>query len=94
MCSNDFLFQVILACVAAVALAAPQYSYDAPEVREAYVAPVADSREFVPILKDDRVHEEDGTYNFEFEAGNGINFAQAGSPDGDDDAVIKAGQYS
>ena len=82
---------MILACVAAVALAAPQYNYAAPEVR---AASVEDSREFVPILRDDRVHEEDGTYNFEFEAANGISFAQAGSPDGDDDAVVKAGQYS
>ena len=72
--------------MAAVALAAPQYSYDAPEVRE---VSSEESREFVPILRDDRVHEEDGTYNFEVEAGNGINFAQAGSPNGD-----KAGQYS
>nr|XP_027208952.1 cuticle protein CP14.6-like [Penaeus vannamei] len=72
---------VILACVAAVAFAAPQYS-SSEEV------------EFVPILKDDRVHEEDGTYSFDFEAANGISFSQAGSPDGDEDAVIKAGEYS
>ncbi|XP_042891714.1 cuticle protein CP14.6-like isoform X1 [Penaeus japonicus] len=72
---------VILACVAAVAFAAPQYS-SSEEV------------EFVPILKDDRVHEEDGTYSFDFEAANGIRFSQAGSPDGDEDAVIKAGEYS
>ncbi|XP_027208952.2 cuticle protein CP14.6-like [Penaeus vannamei] len=72
---------VILACVAAVAFAAPQYS-SSEEV------------EFVPILKDDRVHEEDGTYSFDFEAANGIRVSQAGSPDGDEDAVIKAGEYS
>ncbi|XP_063587530.1 cuticle protein AMP1A-like [Penaeus indicus] len=70
---------VILACVAAVAFAAPQYD---------------SSEEFVPILKDDRVHEEDGTFNFDFEAANGIRVSQAGSPDGDEDAVIKAGEYS
>ncbi|XP_063610428.1 cuticle protein AM/CP1114-like [Penaeus indicus] len=45
-------------------------------------------------IKDDRVHEEDGTYNFDFEAANGISFSQAGSSGGDDDAVIKAGEYS
>ncbi|XP_042891715.1 cuticle protein CP14.6-like isoform X2 [Penaeus japonicus] len=72
---------IVLACVAAVAFAAPQYS-SSEEV------------EFVPILKDDRVHEEDGTYSFDFEAANGIRFSQAGSPDGDEDAVIKAGEYS
>ncbi|XP_069984883.1 cuticle protein AMP1A-like isoform X4 [Penaeus vannamei] len=79
---------LILACVAAVAVAAPQYSYDGPR------AASSEEREFVPILKDDRVHEEDGTYNFDFEAANGIRFSQAGSPDGDEDAVIKAGEYS
>ncbi|XP_037780499.1 cuticle protein CP14.6-like [Penaeus monodon] len=79
---------LILACVAAVAVAAPQYSYDGPR------AASSEEREFVPILKDERVHEEDGTYNFDFEAANGISFSQAGSPDGDEDAVIKAGEYS
>ncbi|XP_037780195.1 cuticle protein AMP1A-like [Penaeus monodon] len=45
-------------------------------------------------VTDDRVHEEDGTYKFDFEAGNGIRFSQSGSPDGDEDAVIKTGEYS
>ncbi|XP_047469452.1 endocuticle structural glycoprotein SgAbd-8-like [Penaeus chinensis] len=72
---------VILACIAAVAFAAPQYS-SSEEV------------EFVPILRDDRVHEEDGTYSLDFEAGNGIRVSQSGSPDGDKDAVIMAGEYS
>ncbi|XP_063610592.1 cuticle protein CP14.6-like [Penaeus indicus] len=76
-----FYFQIIIACVATVAFAAPQYS-SSEEV------------EFVPILKDDRVQEDDGTYSFDFETGNGISFSQAGSPDGDEDAVIKAGEYS
>nr|XP_027208989.1 uncharacterized protein LOC113802583 [Penaeus vannamei] len=96
----------ILACVATVAVAAPQYSYGVPSAESSeevaapqtsYGAPRAASSEeveFVPILKDDRVHEEDGTFNFDFEAANGIRFSQAGSPDGDDDAVIKAGEYS
>ena len=82
------VFQVIIACLAAVAVAAPSYSYDAPP------ADSSEEVEVVPILKDDRVHEEDGTYSFDFEAGNGISFSQSGSPDGDDDAVIKAGEYS
>ncbi|XP_037780194.1 endocuticle structural glycoprotein ABD-4-like [Penaeus monodon] len=63
------------------AFAAPQYSS-------------SEEAEFVPILKDDRVQEDDGTYSFDFETGNGISFSQAGSPDGDEDAVIKAGEYS
>ncbi|XP_037780466.1 cuticle protein AMP1A-like [Penaeus monodon] len=70
---------VILACVAAVAFAAPQYS---------------SSEEVVPILRDDRVQEDDGTYSFDFETGNGIRVSQAGSPEGDEDAVVKAGEYS
>ncbi|XP_063610603.1 cuticle protein AMP1A-like [Penaeus indicus] len=77
---------IVIACVAAVAVATPQYSYDAPRSTS--------SEEFVPILKDDRVHEEDGTFNFDFEAANGIRVSQAGSPDGDEDAVIKTGEYS
>ncbi|XP_047469744.1 cuticle protein CP14.6-like [Penaeus chinensis] len=79
---------IVIACLAAVAVAAPQYSYGAPR------AASSEEVEFVPILKDDRVHEEDGTYNFDFEAANGISFSQSGSPDGDEDAVIKAGEYS
>ncbi|XP_037780475.1 endocuticle structural glycoprotein ABD-4-like [Penaeus monodon] len=79
---------IVIACLAAVAVAAPQYSYGAPR------AASSEEVEFVPILKDDRVHEEDGTYNFDFEAANGIRVSQAGSPDGDEDAVIKAGEYS
>merc|ERR1712212_1296864 len=74
---------VIIACLAAVAVAAPQY-YDSSE----------ESREFIPILKDDRVHEEDGTYSVDFETANGIRFSQSGSPDGDEDSVIKQGEYS
>ncbi|XP_066943730.1 cuticle protein AMP1A-like [Macrobrachium rosenbergii] len=80
---------VILAALAAVALAAPQYSYDAPAARSS-----ADSSEEVAILRDDRVHEDDGKYNFDFESENGIRFSEAGSPDGDEDAIVSAGQYS
>ena len=79
---------MILAALAAVALAAPQYSYDAP------ARPDDSSEEVVAIIRDDRVHEEDGRFNFDFEAENGIRVSQAGSPDGDDGAVVKAGQYS
>ncbi|XP_063610602.1 uncharacterized protein LOC134784459, partial [Penaeus indicus] len=84
--TGNMNFVIIFACVAAVAIAAPQYSYVTPDSSEEV--------EFVPILRDDRVHEEDGTYKFDFEAGNGIRFSQSGSPDGDEDAVIKTGEYS
>merc|ERR1712002_1228133 len=43
-----------------------------------------DSEEVVPILRDDRTHE-DGHYSFDTEAGQ---------PEGDDGAVHQAGQYS
>lgn len=72
--------QVILAALAVVAAAAPQYKQD--------------SREVVPILKDDRQQDEYGRYNLDVETGNGILLAQSGSPDGPEGAVVKAGQYS
>ncbi|XP_069985448.1 endocuticle structural glycoprotein ABD-4-like [Penaeus vannamei] len=90
---------VIFACVAAVAVAAPQYAYETPA--PTYLAPAASTRdqsaeliEFVPILRDDRVHEDDGRYNLDVETANGISMSQSGSPDGPDGAIVKAGQYS
>ncbi|XP_071516035.1 uncharacterized protein [Panulirus ornatus] len=133
---------VILAAIAAVAVAAPQYGYyslsqdsseesdealvyysghpvDSSEEFEVapvqYSAPPPDSSEevevaqvhysalpadsseeveVVPILKDERIHLEDGRYNYDVETGNGISLSQSGSPDGNDGAVTKAGQYS
>ena len=52
------------------------------------------SEEEIPILKNERVLEEDGRFNFEIETGNGIRMSQGGSPDGVDGAVNHAGQYS
>ncbi|MPC29092.1 cuticle protein AMP1A-like isoform X2 [Portunus trituberculatus] len=52
------------------------------------------SEEDIPIVKDQRVLEDDGKFNFEIETGNGIRMSQGGSPDGVDGAVIHAGQYS
>nr|ADI59754.1 early cuticle protein 6 [Callinectes sapidus] len=69
---------VVLAALAVVAAAAPQY----------------DSREVVPILKDERQQDEYGRYNLDVQTGNGIVLAQSGSPDGPEGSVIKAGQYS
>ena len=74
--------------MAAVALAAPQYSYDAPSSHS------SEEHDFVPILRDERVHEDDGTYNLDVETGNGIVLAQSGSPAGPDGSVVKSGQYS
>ncbi|KAK8740173.1 hypothetical protein OTU49_003078, partial [Cherax quadricarinatus] len=77
----------IIAILATLAASAPQDSYRAPhqESRE---------DEVVPILRDERVHDEDGKFNFEIETGNGISISQAGLPDDDSGAVIKAGKYS
>ncbi|XP_045593600.1 cuticle protein AMP1A-like [Procambarus clarkii] len=88
---------VIIAAVAAVAVAAPQYqlpqtSYGAPAASSRSVS--IDSVEVVPILRDDRVQEPDGRYSVDVETGNGIVLSLNGSPDGSDGAVIKAGQYS
>jgi len=67
---------------------APAYSAPAP----AYSAPRSldsvESAEFIPILRDDRVHEEDGTHNFEFETGNGIAIEQSGDTYGNKQGVI------
>ena len=82
------LLQIVIACVTAMALAEIQYTYGAPS------ADSDGSYEIIPIVKDDRYHEDDGTYSFDFESANGIKFSQSGTPDGDDDAVIKAGEYS
>ena len=88
-----------LAALAALAVAAPQYSQ--PEPIKSYSAPAASTREssfeiveVIPILRDDRVMEEDGRYTLDVETGNGIILSQSGSPEGPDGSVIKAGSYS
>ncbi|XP_068206672.1 cuticle protein AM/CP1114-like [Palaemon carinicauda] len=81
---------VILVTLAAVAFGAPQSArYEAPATSSR-----SDSGERVAILRDDRIMEEDGRFNVEFEAENGIHFAKSGSPDAANGAVIQAGQYS
>lgn len=87
--------QLIVATVAAVAAADSQYYYRPPET---HAAPAASARsefvEVVPILRDERVHSEDGSYSYVVETGNGIAMSQSGSPTGPEGAVIKAGEYS
>lgn len=72
---------MIIALLASVAVAAPTYEATSSE-KEA------------PILRDDRIHEEDGRYNFEVETGNGISISQSGSPGEETGAINKAGHYS
>ncbi|XP_071516398.1 cuticle protein AM1159-like [Panulirus ornatus] len=71
----------------AVALAVPQLSYSAPTL-------ASSEEDVVPILKDERVHEQDGKFTVDVETGNGIRLSHAGSPNTDTGAVIQAGQYS
>ncbi|XP_064093872.1 cuticle protein AMP1A-like [Macrobrachium nipponense] len=95
---------LICAVLVAVAFAAPQYNYQAPaatssseeDSNERVVVHQQrdDSGERVAILRDERVMEEDGRFNVEFEAANGIHFAKAGSPETENGAIIQAGQYS
>ncbi|XP_066943609.1 cuticle protein AMP1A-like [Macrobrachium rosenbergii] len=92
---------LICTVLAAVAIAAPQYNYQAPAAsseedsnERVVVHQRDDSGERVAILRDERVMEEDGRFNVEFEAANGIHFAKAGSPETESGAIIQAGQYS
>merc|ERR1712002_589143 len=56
---------VIIACLAAVAIAAPQVDNEARSA---------------PILRDDRTDDGPGPFTYEFETGNGIEVAAAGTP--------------
>nr|XP_045621323.1 cuticle protein AM1199-like [Procambarus clarkii] len=58
------LLQVVLACLAAMAAAAPQLQDPPP----------------VAILRDDRQHSSDGNFNYAFEAENGIVAQASGTP--------------
>ncbi|KAK7085906.1 hypothetical protein SK128_013019 [Halocaridina rubra] len=69
---------VFFFALAAVAFGAPQ---------------ILNSADFVPILRDDRIQEDDGRYNFDVETGNGIVISQSGSPVSQG-AIASAGQYS
>merc|ERR1712106_576598 len=62
---------------------APAYAYSAPRSVDS-----DESVEFIPIVRDTRVHEEDGTYNFDVETGNGIVLSQSGDSDGDKQGSI------
>ncbi|KAK8719074.1 hypothetical protein OTU49_014258, partial [Cherax quadricarinatus] len=82
---------VVLAVLASVAIAAPQYAAPAPSPSR---YSDDDSKENVPILRDERVHEEDGTYSVAVETGDGIQVSESGAPTGPDGAIESSGQYS
>ncbi|XP_027208926.2 cuticle protein AMP1A-like [Penaeus vannamei] len=75
---------VVLALLAAAATAVPVY--DGAQAR-------FDSGEVVAILRDDRVIEDDGRYNFDMETANGIVMSESGSH-GLEGAIVSAGSYS
>lgn len=62
--NKPFPPQIILACLAAIAVAAPQ------EIQ----------RPIIQILRDDRVDNGDGTFTYQFETENGIATDVAGQP--------------
>ena len=64
----------------------PSSGYGAPSVR-------TDSVEHIPILRDDRIHE-DGHYSTDIETANGIVASEAGQPTGSNKAVVSSGHYS
>lgn len=73
--------QVVLSLLVCLAAAAPDYSS-------------ASSEKTAAILRDDRIREDDGRYNFEVETANGIQISQSGNPEGDAGAVTKSGHFS
>merc|ERR1711970_601716 len=78
---------LLLAALAAAAAAAPQnYRYAEPAPRQ--ILDSDESFEVIPILRDDRVQEEDGTYTVDIETGNGIVLSQAGDSSGEQQGVI------
>jgi len=69
-----------------VAVACADRLYEPPAAR-------ADSDE-IAILRDERVIEDDGRYNFDMETANGIKVSESGSPVGDEGAINSAGSFS
>ena len=61
-----------------MAFAAPQYDQDSDEV--------------IPILRDDRVHPDDGSYSFDVETGDGIVRSESGARIPDESAEGAVGQ--
>nr|XP_027239195.1 cuticle protein CP14.6-like [Penaeus vannamei] len=59
-----------------------------------YEAPARDDSDEIAILRDDRVIEDDGRYNFDMETANGIVFSESGSPVGEDGAIHSSGSFS
>ncbi|XP_068206090.1 cuticle protein CP14.6-like isoform X1 [Palaemon carinicauda] len=78
-------FVAVFASLTAVALAAPQYSYGRGG---------GDSSEEIPIIRDDRDRDDYGRYSVNVETANGIELADAGTPDGPKGTVVSSGFFS
>ncbi|XP_037780416.1 cuticle protein AMP1A-like [Penaeus monodon] len=76
---------VVLFALASVAAAVPQ-GYGAPQ-------PPRYNSEEIAILRDERVIEDDGRYNFDMETANGIKVSEHGTP-GEKGAINSAGSFS
>ena len=73
---EKFNFQIIVACLAAVALAAPKPDYPSSADQRSF----SDSAEHIHILRDDRQMSDDGSsYNFAVETEDGIVREEFGS---------------
>ena len=75
----------MLALVGAV-IARPQSGYSAPSNAR------SDEKEPIAILRDERVHPEDGSYSFDIETADGIQRSEAGQNQNEAGAVVQAGQ--
>ncbi|XP_037780442.1 cuticle protein AMP1A-like [Penaeus monodon] len=79
---------VVFSLLATAAYAATLYDAPRPQTR------AFDSAENVAILRDERLIDDEGKYNFDFETANGISVSESGAPVGEDGAVNSAGSFS
>nr|XP_045593179.1 larval cuticle protein LCP-22-like [Procambarus clarkii] len=73
---------------------APDPTYTAPDPTLTTLPQASVVPEVVPIIKDEREQEDDGTFTVYVEAGNGITQVVSGAPSGPDGAVVLSGEYS
>ncbi|XP_066943601.1 cuticle protein AM1274-like [Macrobrachium rosenbergii] len=95
---------VVISTLAALSMAAPQYSSTSPVPTQPSTTPALygvqgvrsenpEAPAPIAILRNDRVQNEDGTFNFEFEGDNGIIVSGSGSPSGENGTVVQTGNY-
>ncbi|XP_064094000.1 cuticle protein AM/CP1114-like [Macrobrachium nipponense] len=84
------MLKLILTALAAAALAAPQYGYEAPR---GSIRGGGDSSEEAAILRDDRDRDDSGRYSVAVETENGIRLTDSGAP-GAKGAIAASGSFS